>query len=173
MASRVRSSGADLVYFGGITQNNAGQLVKDLRAVGGNELKIMGPAGLVETAFLNAAGEAAEGVYVTFGGVAPSRLTGTGAAWNQAYQEQYGEPEAFASYAYDATKAALEAIRRAGVKDRASIRDALFATQGFDGVLGTWSFDEHGDTTLTTMSGRQVKNGAFDEANAVTLTAPR
>jgi branched-chain amino acid transport system substrate-binding protein len=173
LASRVRASGADLVYFGGITQNNAGQLVKDLRAVGGDELKIMGPAGLVETAFLNAAGEAAEGVYLTFPGVAPAKLTGAGAAWYQAYREQFGEPEAYAPYAYDATKAALEAIRRAGVKDRASIRDALFATRDFEGVLGTWSFDEYGDTTLTTMSGRQVKNGAFDEANAVTLELPR
>ena len=28
------------------------------------------------------------------------------------------------------------------------------------------------DTTITAMSGRQVKSGAFDDANAVTLAAP-
>ena len=54
-----------------------------------------------------------------------------------------------------------------------SIRDAIFATKNFNGVLGTWSFTDTGDTTLTAMSGRQVKNGAFDDANAQTLEAPK
>ena len=49
----------------------------------------------------------------------------------------------------------------------------IFATKNYNGVLGTWSFDQNGDTTLSTMSGRQVKNGKFDDANAVTLEAPR
>ena len=51
--------------------------------------------------------------------------------------------------------------------------DAVFATKDYDGVLGKWSFDANGDTSLTTMSGRQVKNGKFDDANSVTLEAPR
>ena len=46
-----------------------------------------------------------------------------------------------------------------------------FATSNFTGVLGTWSFDANGDTTLTTMSGRQVVNGKFDEDNSVVLSA--
>jgi branched-chain amino acid transport system substrate-binding protein len=28
-------------------------------------------------------------------------------------------------------------------------------------VLGTWSFDHNGDTSLTTMSGQQVVGGKF------------
>jgi hypothetical protein len=67
---------------------------------------------------------------------------------------------------------ALAAIQRAGRKDRAAIRDAVFATQNYDGVLGAWSFDQNGDTTLTAMSGRQVVAGRFDEAHAVVLAAP-
>ena len=38
-------------------------------------------------------------------------------------------------------------------------------------MLGKWSFDPNGDTSLTTMSGRQVKSGKFDDDNAVTLQA--
>ncbi|MCA1647464.1 MAG: hypothetical protein LC797_19065 [Chloroflexi bacterium] len=68
---------------------------------------------------------------------------------------------------------ALDAIARAGRKDRVAIPDALFATRNFKGVLGTWSFGETGDTSLTTMSGRQVKNGVFqDDADAVLVAAP-
>lgn len=69
-------------------------------------------------------------------------------------------------------KVALDAIARAGKKDRGAIRDAIFATKNFNGALGTWSFTDTGDTTITAMSGRQVVNSAFDDANAVTLAAP-
>ena len=167
-------SGADVVFYGGITQNNAGKLWQDLRATLGNDVKLMGPDGIFEQAFIDAAGPAAEGTYVTFGGVPPSKLTGAGQQWYQRYKQQFNaEPEAYAGYGYESMKVALDAIQRAGRKDRAAIRDAMFATRNFQGVLGTWSFTDTGDTTLTTMSGRQVKNGAFDDANAVTLEAPK
>jgi branched-chain amino acid transport system substrate-binding protein len=66
---------------------------------------------------------------------------------------------------------ALDAIARAGTKDRAAIRDAIFATRNYDGVLGHWSFTDTGDTTLTTMSISQVKNGVWDEATAQVIEA--
>ena len=63
----------------------------------------------------------------------------------------YGsEPEGYAIYGYEAAKVALEAIERAGVKDREAIVEACLAIKDFDqGALGTWSFDANGDTTLT------------------------
>ena len=174
LAQKVRQSGADMVFFGGITQANAGKLWQDLRATLGNDVKLMGPDGIFEQAFIDAAGPAAEGTYVTFGGVPPSKLTGAGQQWYQKYKQQFNsEPEAYTGYGYESMKVALDAINRANKKDRAAIRDAVFATRNFSGVLGTWSFTDTGDTTLTTMSGRQVKNGAFDDANAVTLQAPQ
>jgi branched-chain amino acid transport system substrate-binding protein len=174
LAQKVRGSGADLVYFGGITQNNAGKLWQDLRDTLGNDVKLMGPDGIYEQAFIDAAGPAAEGTYITFGGVPPSKLTGAGAQWYQNYKKQFNaEPEAYAGYGYESMKVALDAIQRAGKADRAAIRDAIFATKNFNGVLGTWSFTDTGDTTLTNMSGRQIKNGAFDDANAITLQAPQ
>jgi branched-chain amino acid transport system substrate-binding protein len=171
LAGGIRAAGADLVFFGGKTETNAGQLIKDLRAELGREAMIMGPEGIYEQAFLDQAGEAAEGVYITFPGVGPSKLSGKGAEWYDAYRAKYGsEPEPAAPYGYEAARVALDAIRRAGVKDRPAIRDAVFATTDFDGVLGVWSFDPHGDTTLTTMSGRRVLGGRFDEENAVVLS---
>ena len=172
LATKIRGTGADMVYYGGITQNNAGKLFKDLRSVLGNNIKLMGPDGILEQAFIDDAGDAAEDVYVTFGGVPPSKLAGKGAAWYTAYKAKFtGEPEAYAAYGYESMKVALDAIMRAGRKDREAIRAAVFATKDYDGVLGKWSFDANGDTSLVTMSGRQVKNGKFDDANAVTLQA--
>jgi len=172
LATKIRAQNPDLVYYGGITQNNAGKLFKDLRSVLGPNVKLMGPDGIYEQAFIDDAGDAGEGVYITFGGVGASKLTGKGADWYQAYKAKYGnEPEGYASYGYEAAKVALDAIGRAGAKDREAIRSAVFSTSNFTGVLGTWSFDANGDTTLTTMSGRQVVNGKFDEDNSVVLSA--
>lgn len=172
LATKIRGQNPDLVYYGGITQNNAGKLFKDLRSVLGPDVKLMGPDGIYEQAFIDDAGDAGEGVYITFGGIGASKLTGKGADWYQAYKAKYGnEPEGYASYGYESMKVALDAIGRAGVKDREAIRAAVLATSNFSGVLGTWSFDANGDTTLTTMSGRQIVNGKFDEDNGVVLTA--
>ena len=51
----------------------------------------------------------------------------------------------------------LDAIERAadeagGVLTRQAVVEEVFATEDFEGVLGTWSFDEEGDTTLTELS---------------------
>jgi branched-chain amino acid transport system substrate-binding protein len=135
----------------------------------------MAPDGLYEAGFINDAGVvAAEGAYITFVGIAPSKLVGKGAEWYANYKRRFNaEPEVFASYSYEAMKVALNAMQRAGVKDRAKIRDALLATKEYAGILGTWSFDGNGDTTLTQLSGRQIKGGQFDDGNAVILEAPR
>ena len=155
VSQKVRQSGADMVFFGGITQANAGKLWQDLRATLGNDVKLMGPDGIFDQAFIESAGPAAEGTYVTFGGVPPSKLTGAGQQWYQKYKQQYNsEPEAYAGYGYESMKVALDAINRANTKDRAAVRDAIFATRNFSGALGQW-------------------NGAFDDANAVTLEAPQ
>lgn len=171
LAAKLRNISPDLIYYGGITDNNAAQLIKDLRTAVGPNVKFMGPDGIYEKAFITAAGKTAEGTLVTFPGVHPSKLGGKGAGFYEAYKAKYGEPEAFAAYAYEAMMVALNAIQKAGVKDRAAIRDAVFATSEFDGILGKWSFDENGDTTLTEMSGRMIVNDNFDDQNAITLRA--
>ena len=100
--------------------------------------------------------------YATFGGLPADQLTGKGADFVRRYREKYQiEPEVYAVYGYEAGRVTLDAIARAGKKDRLAILDAVAATRDFDGVLGTWSFDPNGDTTLTTMSGMVIRDGKF------------
>jgi branched-chain amino acid transport system substrate-binding protein len=169
LGSKIKDANPDLVYFGGITQNNGGLLLKDLRAAGFTG-KFMGPDGIYEDAFLEAAGDAAEGAYLTFGGVPPAKLTGKGKEWYDAYKAKFNsEPEVYAVYGYESVNVALNAINKVCKKDRAAILDGVFATKDFDGVLGKWSFDANGDTSLTGMSGVQVKGGKFDTDNTTVL----
>jgi branched-chain amino acid transport system substrate-binding protein len=175
LANKIKAAGADMMYFGGITGNNAGKLFSDVRGAMGADAIMMGADGIFDTDFLKAGGDAVENTYVTFGGVPGSELKGKGAEWYKLYKETYNiEPESYAAYGYEAAKVVLAGIEKAGTKDRAAIRDAIMQTKDFDGVLGTWSFDENGDTTLTTMSGSQAKkkDGALAWSFVSTLEAP-
>ena len=161
--TKIKSKGPDLIYFGGTTQTKAGQLVKDMLAVGLNA-KFMCPDGCFEDAFIESAGAAnlEDRALITFGGLPADKLTGKGKAFVDAYQKKYGKvPEAYAAYGYECGMTAITAIRRAGKKDRNAIRAAGISIKNFDGVLGKWSFDKNGDTTLKTMSGNGVKGGKF------------
>jgi len=163
LANKIKASGADLVYFGGTTQTNAGQIAKDLRSAD-VEAKFMVPDGCFEQAFIEAAGAANLNgkTYITFGGLPADQLSGRGAEFRKAYIAKFGaEPEAYALYGYEAGRVLLEAVKRAKTKTRADILQAVAETKDFDGALGRWGFDENGDTTSRVMSGQTVENGAF------------
>lgn len=181
VTAKVKISNADLVYYGGTIQNGAAKLVKDLRDSGARS-QFMGPDSLKDTAFLQACGEASEGVLCTLGSLPPEQMNAQGQAWYRAYRERYGsEPEAFAIYGYEAAKVALAGIAQAGVRDRTAIRNAVMGTRDYPGLLGTWSFDPNGDTTLSSMSGFVVEDGEFSfqrklevaPAKSGTLQAPQ
>lgn len=169
LAEKIKATNPQLVYYGGITQNNAGQLWRDLKDAM-PDVKLMGPDGIFEGEFLQAAGEAAEGTYITFGGIPPDKLTGKGAEFIAAYTAKYPDApaEAYTAYGYEAAKVILAAIERAAATNpadtlalRAAVLKEVLATKDFAGVLGTWSFNAEGDTSLTEMSGQVVTGGKF------------
>jgi branched-chain amino acid transport system substrate-binding protein len=163
LVTKIKNENVDLVYFGGTTQTQAGQIAKDLVA-GGLDVKFMAPDGCYENAFIESAGaENLNGrAFLTFGGVPAKELKGKGAEFYEAYKAKYNaEPEAYAVYGYETGRVVLDAIARAGVKDREAIRHAMTQVKDYEGALGTWSFDENGDTTLITMSGNGVEGGQF------------
>ncbi|MFO0783381.1 MAG: branched-chain amino acid ABC transporter substrate-binding protein [Phycisphaerales bacterium] len=167
LVTKIRAANPDIVYFGGTTQTNAGQVLKDMRA-GGLKVPFMSPDGTFENAFIKAAGKDnmqadTGGVYITFGGLPSEQLIGRGAEFVKKYQEKYGEiPEAYAVYGYECARVLLDAIDRAETKDRAAILAAVAATKDFEGALGTWSFDANGDTTNRVLSGNTVKGDKFE-----------
>jgi branched-chain amino acid transport system substrate-binding protein len=167
LATKVKELKPDAVYFGMITQNNAGQVIKDLRNAGYEGL-LVGPDGIQETALIEAAGQTSEGVYSTFAGVPPNAMTGKAAEWRDAYKAKFGaDPEVYAVYGYVSAKLFVDALNRVctaggSPTDRKAVRDAIFATKDFDSVLGTFSINPQGDTTLIAMSGSVVKNGKWE-----------
>jgi len=168
-ALKIKAAGAELVYYGGITQNNAGQLWKDLREAMADVL-LMGPDGILEDAFIEAAGAAAEGTLITFGGGDPENYTGTAATFKADYEAAYpgSSLQAYSIYGYEAMNvlaAAIETASKAGASDvktlRAGVIKALSETKDFPGVTGTFSFNEFGDTSTKLFTGFAVEGGSF------------
>ncbi len=164
LMATIKADKPDLVYFGGTTQSKGGQIAKDMVAAG-LDCKLMVPDACYEEAFITSAGaeNVNDRVYATFGGLPPERAEGPGKVFVEKYRERYGkDPEGYAIYGYEAAKVAIEAIARAGVKNRDAVLNACLAIKDFDqGALGTWSFDENGDTTLRTVSGNVIHDGKF------------
>jgi branched-chain amino acid transport system substrate-binding protein len=169
LMNKVAQAEPDAVYFGGIIENNAAQLIKDKVGAGmpNDEVLFVGPDGIFVDEILSQAGDAAEGIYVTFGGVPESEYSAEGQEFVETYESRYDdEIQPYTAYAYEAANVMLDAIERAadeagGVPERQAVVDEVFATEDFEGVLGTWSFDEDGDTSLTELSIQTVENGEF------------
>ena len=159
--NQIKDSNIDLVYFGGMSSHGAIPLVKGIKELG-MEAKFMGPDGVMDQAFIDGGGGAAEGAFLTMVGVPPSELGGKGEEFYNNYLNRFGlEPRTFSGMGYEAAKVALLAIERAGVKDRTMILGEVSKIKNYEGIFGTWSFDRNGDTTLILISGNKVVDGSF------------
>jgi branched-chain amino acid transport system substrate-binding protein len=90
-------------------------------------------------------------VKVTVATLSPDEYPPEGQEFFTQFSEKYGEdnPDPYAIYGYEAMRLALDAIERSGTGNKEDIVKALFETQDRSSVLGTYSIDENGDTTLT------------------------
>jgi branched-chain amino acid transport system substrate-binding protein len=161
LMTRIASTGPALVYLGAIVNLNASQLLQQMRLqMPADQVAFLGPDGLINNAFVEGAGDAAEGAYITFGGFPASALEGPGAVWAEEMRERVGhEPDAYSAYSFECGVHVVQAIDAVQSKDRAAILEHMFNVQNFRGLLGTYGFTENGDTTSTVISVNQVENG--------------
>ncbi|MGH2694544.1 MAG: branched-chain amino acid ABC transporter substrate-binding protein [Actinomycetota bacterium] len=143
------------------------------------ETDLAGADGMLSPDFVDAAGDSAEGMYLS----GPD-LSFKGDFYKgeflPAYEDQYGEePTApFHAHAYDAANVVFEAIEEVAVETddggllipRTQLRDAVYATD-YEGILGQISCNDTGDCLPeTTIAVNEVKNGEFDPIFSVTLS---
>ncbi len=147
LMNKIRASGAEGLYLGGIVDNNGGQLIKDKVAVLGNneEFPLFVSDGFVTAGTQEAAGPAAEATLGTAPTIPPENLTGAGQEFISQFDEQEEQPiEVYTIYAVAATQALLAAIE-ASDGTRESVVEQLFQVNLEDSVIGPLSFDENGD----------------------------
>jgi branched-chain amino acid transport system substrate-binding protein len=159
----VPAKGTDLVYLAGESE-------------GLLRLSLDGsPIQLATDALLDPSGEDVElpSVRFTAAAQAPEQLPPEGQEFVKAYRGKYGrDPDPYAAYGYEAMALVLDAVERAGARgeDRSAVIDELLATADRDSILGTYSIDSTGDTTLDAIAGYRDEQGkpVFDAS----LVAP-
>jgi branched-chain amino acid transport system substrate-binding protein len=178
LAQSAASEGADCFAFSGIVANNAVQLFKDFAAAL-PDAKLYGVDGICESGFFDPAeggipADVASRYKCQSPTLPPSELPPEGQEFYKAYAEKYGDeiPDPYAIYGYEAMRLALDAIERSGTGEKADILQALFDTEDREGVLGTYSIDDNGDTTLTDMSLQAVENGKLKFVKVIKGAAP-
>ena len=144
LATRIKQTGASTVFLGGLICENGAKLIKDLRSVLGKSYPLIAPDGFSD---FTANGPAAAGMYVSVAGIPPEKLSGPGKAFVDDFGAQIGtQVNPYAAYAAQAAVVMLDAIE-ASDGTRASVTNKLFQTNIKDGILGSFSINENGDTT--------------------------
>jgi branched-chain amino acid transport system substrate-binding protein len=152
------SPGRFLGYYAGARIPDREQLRCVTNGVAGGRL-------MATDALLNAAGLralAASPALVTSAAQDPAQLPPRGQRFLRDFGDRYGrKPGRYAAYGYEAMAVVLDSIRRAedSGDDRDSVIDAFFDTVDRRSILGTYSIDDVGDTTLDRLAGYRVTNG--------------
>jgi branched-chain amino acid transport system substrate-binding protein len=158
----IASKNPDFIYYGGTSSNNIPLARKQMKAAGLN-IPLMGGDGIVDSEFTKVAGNDAEGSYGTVAAV-NAKILPEAKTFLDAYEKAFPGQEvgAYSGPGYETASIAIDAIKRAGKKDRAAVCQALRETKGFKGVLGETSFDANGDTSNKVISFYTVKGGKWE-----------
>ena len=165
----------DCFIWSGVTGENGVQVFKDVAAAN-STVKLYGPDGVAEEAFTN---PAKGGIPTTVGTRTQLTVATLGVkdlpdaapvieSYKTAYKVKTADP--YAVYGYETMAVVLDAIKAAGAKgnDKAEVLKALFATKDRKSVLGTYSLDANGDTSLTDYGLYVIKAGLIVYSKKIT-----
>ena len=172
LMTKVKATGADALFLGGLIDENGGQLIKDkVKVLGPNDGDVMlfAPDGFTTQTTIDESGQKnAAGMFASVAGVPPDQLTGSGKEFIDSFKADLGsEPvEPYSAYGAQAAQVLLDAIAQAG-DDRAGIIQQLFATNVTGGILGDFEITPDGDPTAGPIT--VYKAGAqFDPETVIT-----
>ena len=178
--SRFNDGGAKAVYMGGTDDQKACQPRAQMSGAGLSSWPYLGGDGIQTTQCIDDAQDGAIGLYATTAGADATKVQ-SAQSTIQEFKKTFTGANDFGAYTmqgYDATNIMIEAIRKAlkAGKDpsktdafRAAVRDNV-ASINYTGVLGQYTFDKGGDTSLKIISVYQVKDVGAQAAAAGDLT---
>lgn len=164
---RAAKSRPDLVYHGGA--GHGSPFLTGVARRAPSALLMGTDALLLDPAFMRDAESIESLLRLTASAQDPAQLPPPeGPEFVRRYRDEYGRgPDPYAAYGYEAMAVVLDSIERAeGGIDRTAVIDAFLDTTDRSSVLGTYSIDEVGDTTLDRLAGYRVRDGrpVFDRS---------
>jgi branched-chain amino acid transport system substrate-binding protein len=179
LASGVAQINPDCVLISADTESGAVLLTESLAAAM-PKVKLFGTAGLAESTYFDPAQGGLpvsidQRVMLTAPLLALADYPVAARLFAAAYQRHYGPTEPDSIFGYEAMSLMLNAIDRAthhGTRPavRSQVRAALFATRQRRSVLGTYSINSNGDTTLRRYGVYTIADGRLSFLEAITAT---
>jgi len=177
LAVGVAQKHPDCVLIGADTESGAVLLTRQLAAAMPG-VKIFGTAGLAESSYF----DPSQGgiplsvdpqVILTAPTLALSEYPASARSVMAAYERRFGTPQPDSILGYEAMSLMLNAITRATDNGkepavRSKVRTAIFATRDRRSVLGTYSVDPNGDTTLRRYGVYEIVDGQLTFLQAIT-----
>jgi branched-chain amino acid transport system substrate-binding protein len=153
LRARVTRRGGQLLYYGGLAGDEPASPTESFPG------RVMGSDALLPPF---SAGARPVVTLATSAALDPSQLPPAAARFLRAFNDRYGRaPGRYAAYGYEAMAVVLDSIRRAGDSgdERDSVLSAFFDTRDRRSILGTYSIDDVGNTTLNRVTGYRVERG--------------
>ena len=157
--TKVKNSGADSMFLAG-TYTEGALIVKQQQSLGMN-LPCYSSSSMFEIPFLEAAGDAAEGVKVQ-GVLVPDDPSEVVQNFQKAYKEKFGEDKTagtFSGHGYASVMMICDALREVGTDPDAM--SEYIASTTFDTVYGQVAFNETHDLIFDSLTRLVVEDGKF------------
>jgi branched-chain amino acid transport system substrate-binding protein len=147
---KVKSTGADAVFLGGLIDENGAQLIKDKVAVLGpnsGDVKLFAPDGFTTQATIDESGGSAADMYLSVAGQPIDQFQGKAKAFVEGLRSGPLAGKAIDPYAIYGGQAAQTMLDAIAASDgtRSDVISKLFASKVQNGLLGTFTFNEDGD----------------------------
>jgi len=163
-ARKVAETRADAFLFAGTTDTGAAGIFKAVAAAA-PDMRLFGPAAVADHAFAAALPAAVQRrMHVTTSALPPRLLPPSARVFRDRFRTTFGHaPAPEALQAYEAANAVLHSIRTAGEEgnDRRAVTDAFFSIRDRESVLGRYSIDRFGDTSLSRYAGNRLSGSEF------------
>src|SRR5262249_23477692 len=160
LAVKIKSSGAQGVFLGGLICENGGKLIKDLRNGLGSNVKLMMPDGFTPvSATIQQGGAAANNSTVSVAGLPDTALKGAAKAFVAAFTKADGRaPDPYSVYAAQAAEVLVQAIKQSN-GSRADVAKQMFKVRLAASILGNVGFNSNGDVTSNPVTIYKVVGG--------------
>jgi branched-chain amino acid transport system substrate-binding protein len=143
LISKIKQSGADLVYFGGL-YTEGGLIVRQMRDQG-VKAPLMGGDGITSDEFATVGGPGVVGTLMTYGPDPRNRLEAKAVV--EEFRKKGFEPEAYTLYSYAGVQIIKQAAEAAKSLDPKKVAEKMHSGMTFNTVLGPYSYDKKGDIT--------------------------
>jgi branched-chain amino acid transport system substrate-binding protein len=154
---------ADGVFYGSASPAVAARFFSS--AAGANSsAKLFGPSALDAPRFISALSSSVRNLYISVPGFLKADLNQAGSTFTSQFAATYGHaPAPQAIFGYEAMAAVMSVLKQAGASanNRSTVVKDFFAIKNRQSVLGTYSINSNGDTSIAPFVFTRLQDGGL------------